>query len=111
MVTAVDDEPTWTATARAGTGRSRTTARTTLTTSLFPITVTAPGTLGSISNTASVTSSETDPTSSNDSATLVTTVIPVPAVPGLTTWGLGALAVALGALVLMGRRRRAAFSR
>ena len=74
----------------------------------FTITVTAPGALGTISNTASVASSTTDPTSSNDSVTLVTTVIPAPAVPGLTTWGLGALAFALGALVLMERRRRAA---
>ena len=78
----------------------------------FTITVTAPGTGGFISNTASVTSSvAADPTSSNDSVTLVTTVINPPSVPGLTTWGMAALALGLGALVLVARRRRAAFPR
>ena len=74
----------------------------------FTITVIAPGALGSISNTASVTSNAIDANSSDDSVTLVTTVIPAPNVPGLTTWGLAALALGLGALVLVMRRRRAA---
>ena len=71
----------------------------------FTITVTAPSVTGSISNTASMTAATTDPTPANDSVTLVTTVAPPPALPGLSTWGLGALALGLVAAVLFMRRR------
>ena len=75
----------------------------------FTITVTAPGAPGgNLSNTASVTSNAVDPDSSDDSATLVTLVANPASVPGLTTWGLAALALGLGALVIVARRRRAA---
>ena len=75
----------------------------------FTITVTAPGTPGgTISNTTSVASNAVDSDSSDDSATLVTLVANPPSVPGLTTWGFAALALGLGALVLVMRRRRAA---
>ena len=72
----------------------------------FTITTIAPPTVGSISNTATVTSISRDLTSSNDSSTLVTIVTHPPVVPGVTTWGLGALALVLGALVLVARQRR-----
>ena len=74
----------------------------------FTITVTAPALFGSISNAASVSAaSPTDPASSNNSITLVTTVnVPV-GVPGVTFWGLGALAVLLAGAVLFARRRAA----
>ena len=39
---------------------------------------------------------------------IVAAAVPV---PGLTTWGMAALALGLGALVLVARRRRAAFPR
>ena len=39
---------------------------------------------------------------------IIATAVPV---PGLTTWGMAALALGLGALVLVARRRRAAFPR
>ncbi|MDA1215525.1 MAG: beta-propeller fold lactonase family protein [Chloroflexi bacterium] len=72
---------------------------------VFTITVIAPILLGDISNTASVTSNTTDLTPSNDSITLVIPVIPPPAVPGVSTWGLGVLALGLVAAVLFMRRR------
>ena len=74
----------------------------------FTITVTAPGTGQIFSNSASVTSAVADPDSSDNTATAAVTAINPPSVPGLTTWGLGALALGLGALVLVARRRRAA---
>ena len=79
----------------------------------FTITVTTPGTPGTVfSNTASVTlSGAIDPDTSDNSATAQITATNPPSVPGLTTWGLGALAMGLGALVLVARRRRAAFLR
>lgn len=75
----------------------------------FTITVTAPSTGQIFSNSASVTSAVSDPDSSDNTATVVVTAFNPPSVPGVTTWGLGALALGLGALVPVARRRRAAF--
>ena len=74
----------------------------------FTITVTAPGTGQIFSNSASVTSAVADPDSSDNTATAAVTTVNPPSVPGLTAWGLGVLALALGAPVLVARRRRAA---
>ena len=68
-----------------------------------------PGTV--FSNTASVTSAATDPDTSDNAATAVVTAANPPSVPGLTAWALGALALGLGALVLVARKRRAALLR
>ena len=72
----------------------------------FTITVTAPGALGPITNTVNVTSTVADFIPSNNSAALVTTVGTIESVPGLTGWGLAALALGLGAFVIVARRRR-----
>ena len=78
----------------------------------FTITVTTPATPGTVfSNTANVTSGEIDPDASDATATAQITATNPPGVPGVTTWGLGALALGLGALVLVARRRRAVFLR
>jgi len=69
--------------------------------------VTAPNVFGAISNTASVSATSTDPSSSNDSTTLVTDVLQTPSVPVIGTWALGGLAVMFGAAVFFMRRRRA----
>jgi hypothetical protein len=71
--------------------------------------VKAPGTFGTISNTASVSaSSPGDSVSGNNSDTLDLEVGSPAGVPGLTTWGMGALALMLGASAYVMRRRRAA---
>ena len=73
----------------------------------FTITVTAPILAGTISNSASVVaSSPVDPDLSNNVVTLVTTIAAPAAVPSVSSWGLGALAFALAAGVLVARRRR-----
>jgi uncharacterized repeat protein (TIGR01451 family) len=75
---------------------------------VFTITVTAPNVTGSISNTASVSAaSPADSNSSNDSVTLVTSVLGFPPVPAIGTWALGTLALAFGTVVFIARRRRA----
>ena len=72
----------------------------------FTITITAPGAVGPISNTVSVTSTVADINPTNNTAVLVTTIVTPESVPGLTTWGLAALALALVALAFVTRRRR-----
>ena len=74
----------------------------------FIINVTAPSLVQTLSNTATISdSAATDSNSSNDASTVNTFVIPPTSVPGLTTWGLAALAVLLAAGVLVARRRAA----
>ena len=74
----------------------------------FDILVTAPGSPGSISNTATVSAaSPADSVSGNNSVTLNTTVSSPASVPGLTAWGIGALALMLAAATIFIRRRRA----
>ena len=73
----------------------------------FTFDVTAPSTVGPRSNTASVTGTPADHIASNNSVTLVTIINPLAAVPGVTTWGLGVLALVLGSLVIVARRRLA----
>jgi hypothetical protein len=78
----------------------------------FTITVTAPNVTGSISNTASVSAaSPADPTSSNDSVTVVTSVLGFPPVPTIGVWGLSALALTFAAFVFVARRRRSSLAR
>jgi len=74
----------------------------------FTITVTAPAVFGPISNTATVSAaSPADPTFSNDTVTLVTSVLGFPPVPAIGTWALGGLALTFAAFVFFARRRRA----
>jgi uncharacterized repeat protein (TIGR01451 family) len=76
-------------------------------TAAFNIVVTAPSTFGTISNTASVSaSSPADSVSGNNSDTLDLSIGSPPGVPGVTTWGMGALALMLGAGAIVMRRRR-----
>ncbi len=77
----------------------------------FDIIVTAPSTAGTISNTATVSAaSSADSVSGNNSVTLNTSVNSPPPVPGVTAWGMGALALMLGAGAIFMRRRRATAS-
>ena len=69
------------------------------------VSVDAP-TTGTLSNTASVTGNETELITSNNSATVSTSVGAAP-IPGLSQWGLMALAVMLAALFAWRLRRRA----
>jgi uncharacterized repeat protein (TIGR01451 family) len=74
----------------------------------FDIVVTAPSSFGTISNSATVSaSSPSDSVSGNNSATLNTSVSSPPGVPGVTTWGMGVLALMLGTGAVFMRRRRA----
>jgi uncharacterized repeat protein (TIGR01451 family) len=78
-------------------------------TAAFDIVVTAPSVFGTISNTASVSaSSPSDSVSGNNSDTLALSVGSPPGVPSLSTWGMGVLALMLGAGAIFMRRRRAA---
>lgn len=77
----------------------------------FDIIVTAPSTTGTISNTATVSAATpADSVSGNNSVTLNTTVDAPPPVPGITAWGMGVLALMLGAGAIFMRRRRATAS-
>jgi len=65
------------------------------------------GFAGSLSNTATLASSVTDPTAANDSATDTTSVFPAVEVPTITQWGLILLAVLIGMMTLIHHRREA----
>jgi uncharacterized repeat protein (TIGR01451 family) len=76
----------------------------------FDIVVTAPGSVMTISNTVTVAAaSSDDPVSGNNSTTLSTAVGSPPSVPGISTWGLGVLALMLGAAAFVMRRRTPAW--
>ena len=59
-----------------------------------------------INNSASLTGNETDPIATNNTVVERTVVIPFEGFPGLSLWGLVAMAAAFAALVLWGLRRR-----
>ena len=61
---------------------------------------------GITTNTASVTATQNDPNSSDDSATATTTVSAPAVIPGLSQWGLLALGVLLAVLLVWAVRRR-----
>jgi hypothetical protein len=74
----------------------------------FDIVVTALSSEGVISNTVTVAAGfNVDLVSGNNSTALSTAVSWPPSVPGISTWGLGVLALILGAAVFVMRRRRA----
>ena len=57
-------------------------------------------------NTVAVTGNESDPDTTNNTATQTTVVVDPPAVPGLSTLGTAALAVAMAGLGFLGLSRR-----
>jgi uncharacterized repeat protein (TIGR01451 family) len=61
------------------------------------VAVNAPADAGTAVNDASVSANETDPTPGNDADSESTEVVLAPVVPALGSWGLGLLALALGA--------------
>jgi len=75
----------------------------------FDIVVTAPGTGGSLSNAVAVAAASPDDFVPGNNSSSMTTLVLLPVgVPGIATWGLGVLALMLGAAAFVMRRRRAA---
>ena len=75
-------------------------------TATVTIVTTVTATSGSFSNTASVSATEDDPTSGNDSATANTSILAPGAIPSLSTGGLVALSVLMAVAGLVMLRRR-----